>query len=310
MADKSTTSQGMKCRRPAHDGRPSAESKARTGPDTVIVMLPRGIDKPGAQETCPRMSLSNPSSIRLARTFPVGPAGDRILEACRLARYCPSHVVPLLENRRDGTKAAAFQAGCRRLTCATCLNRRRGLWFEHVGQVVFVAAADGATMFLAKLSNEPSWCSIQRQIRRKCGQFARVRTTAGIIVVVTTIDAAGEVIPAGLAVEAFAEALENLDVKTGRRNQPVSTSAGWRLPVRRHGLYRRKGLAPRGSFPGVMRTALENGMPPRVSEVDFGKRGDWKFPDDWSEAARDRFFAEVSSRSLRVQKARFESEAV
>jgi len=56
------------------------------------------------------------------------------------------------------------------------------------------------------------------------------------------------------------------------------------------------------------------GMHPQRTTTDFGKRGDWQFPDDWSEVLRAEFFAELAARPiLRYQAAAetgLKSEAV
>jgi hypothetical protein len=116
-------------------------------------------------------------------------------------------------------------------------------------------------------------------------------------VVVTTAPVDGATaVSAGVAVEALAEALEDLALRAGRGNKPVSASEGWRLHEQRgKGHYRRRGFAPRDGFPTVMEQAAARGMRPRKKDVDSGKLGVWWFPDDWTEEQHDAFFEEVAA---------------
>ena len=242
---------------------------------------------PGAEspcDSCPRSSITYRLINRTPRTFPIGPAADRVLCAWHSADRCPNHVVLLLEGRRNPRLAAAIDAGCRRLRCPVCLVRRRGVWLAHLADLIADAAAGGTTLFLVKLRLASSWPSLQKKIQRHHGQFARVLTTNAGVVVVTTACVAGIYISASMAIEELAVALEDVKLHFGGRHRPISTSAGWRLNERRGSGYRRKGLAPRGSFRGVMQRALESGMPPRVNNTTFGKTGKWLFPETWDEA--------------------------
>jgi hypothetical protein len=252
-------------------------------------------DPPGG---CPRSSILHKDLNRTPRTLPLGPAADRILTAWRAAGRCPKHVVPLLENRRDRRRGAAFEAGCRRLTCPVCVARRRGLWLTHFWEKIAAAVEGGVALFLIRLASGRAWQSLQRTVRRHRGEFARVQTASGAVVVVTTADCAGAAVPAGVAVEALAEALEDLAVRPGGKNKPISASAGWRLHERRPRRYRRRGFAPRGGFTATMRKVAEAGMHPHRTTTDFGKRGDWTFPDDWTDEDRAAFFAELAAGPL------------
>jgi hypothetical protein len=152
-------------------------------------------------------------------------------------------------------------------------------------------AAAGSPLFVVKIADDHSWLSLQRLIQRRHGNFARVRTNDGITVVATTApDATAVSLP--LAIEALAEALLKLALYYGRQ-KPISASASWRLHERRGGRYRRRGMAPKGSFTDNMRRAVEAGMRPQVSEGDFGKFGAWEFPAGWTQQQCIGFFAEL-----------------
>jgi hypothetical protein len=161
---------------------------------------------------------------------------------------------------------------------------------------VSLALDGGATLYLVRLSPGRPWQSVQRAIQRRGGEFARVLTKAGDVVVVTTaaVDGVAAVSP-GLAVEALAEALEDVLLRIGPGHKPISASKGWRLHERRGGgRYRRRGMARRGGFPVVIQQAASYGMRTRVEHTDSGKIGGWRFPGDWTEEQRDAFFAEVA----------------
>ena len=231
---------------------------------------------------------TNHSLLRHSSSLPIGPSSQRILSAWDSAGRCPSPAVPLVQDRRDERRAGAFEVRCRRLTCPSCIACRRGLWLSNFTQKIKEASESEQKLFLTKL-DEVGWPAIRQRIERRKGEYARVRTLLAFVVV-TTVDAGGQPISAGMAVEAVALALENLALNPGRKNKPISASAGWQLHERRGGLWRCRGLAPRGGFSNVMRLALEAGMPPKVRTTECGKFGGWYFHDNWTEAERAEFF--------------------
>src|SRR5262245_13290526 len=107
------------------------EGKGRDSPDDRTT---------GAFGASCRRSSNTSLSIRTSPTLPVGPAGERVQSSALSAGRCPFHVVPLLEGRQDGRRAAALEVGCRRLSCPACLARRRGLWLAHLTDVIATAA--------------------------------------------------------------------------------------------------------------------------------------------------------------------------
>jgi hypothetical protein len=236
----------------------------------------------------------------------VGPAADAILTAWESAGPCPYHVVPLLEDRKDNRRSAAVEASCRRLTCPNCIKRRRGTWLTHFAGLIEDAVASAKLLYLLHIDPGARWLTVQRAIQRLHGDFARVETFSGMVIVTTA--PLSDPLSGYLAVEALAAALADLAVQRG--GKPVSTSAAWRLNERRRGRYRCRGLAPRGTFRAIMQRALEASMPPKVWTSEAGKCGGWTFPDDWDEDARAAFFAELTANPhLRNREARVAGQA-
>jgi hypothetical protein len=192
------------------------------------------------------------------------------------SRPCPRHHVPLLQRRDAPHVAAALRVDCRRYNCEACAPRRKSLWLIHLA---LLFERHGGPLFVWEGEPGQPWELATRQLRRHRADYCALRTSAGPLVAIATVQPVGaEQISPALATERVAQALRDL----ARVRLPISTSRSWKLDEQvGSGRYRRKGAAPRGCFQEVVDHLREHQLDPAVRESAYGQRTDWMFPGTW-----------------------------
>lgn len=238
------------------------------------------------------LSISD-SDLTLATCDALSEAARQILADgvtfCRTP--CPRHHTPLLQSRDNPRHGLVIRADCGAWRCDVCVHVRRSEWLTHAMCLFDQAAADGAELHLWQGHAAEYRKTVSSAIKRHARNFLSVAVADPPCSLVLVADGGlpgSSLATAATAAGAVAGALLRLDRTPAR---PVNTSRPWKM-VRfdQPGNYDRRGSAGRGAFRRVVEWLYRRGMPPDVRDLRRGERGDWEFPEGWSEEQHELFF--------------------
>ena len=218
---------------------PTVETDVRLSLIPISITTTTPTHGPSTADTHKTKSDIQPTAHAADQTTPARYAGG--------GRPCPASLPVILRDKADYHNHLAGELRCKRWTCVACIDWNKVRWTIALSAQLRLL---GDTLACVWRGNERHWTAVAKRINRAKGDYCRIETGCGELLVVASVVFTGAIqMDSDTAVELVRTAIDAIPWReqpagTNERIRPVSASQNWSVREIKPDKYKRVGTTP------------------------------------------------------------------